>query len=187
MKATTVQTSSAPESCCRSEFGKSPTAKLPCPQCSEAGRAVQTITLKHHVKPEHLDRAECSPFYFCRTPNCAVVYFNAAGVVLRKPDVRQRIGIKETEDPIPLCYCFGFTEAMVREEIRAMGRCTIPQRISAEVKAGNCACEIRNPQGSCCLGNVTAAVKQALSSHRVAPQATPNTQGLLNDAENRRR
>lgn len=39
---------------------------------------------------------------------------------------------------------------------------TIPQRITAEVKAGNCACEIRNSQGSCCLGNVTAAVNRAM-------------------------
>jgi hypothetical protein len=49
------------------------------------------------------------------------------------------------------------------EEIRATGKCTIPQRITAEIKAGNCACEIRNPQGFCCLGNVNAAVKRAMS------------------------
>ena len=72
------------------------------------------------------------------------------------------MGLKETEDPVPICYCFGFTEAMAVEEIRATGKCTIPQRITAEVKSGNCACEIRNPQGSCCLGNVTAAVKRAM-------------------------
>jgi hypothetical protein len=30
------------------------------------------------------------------------------------------------------------------------------------VKAGNCACEVRNPQGSCCLGNVQATVKQVM-------------------------
>jgi hypothetical protein len=77
---------------------------------------------------------------------------------------------------VPLCYCFGFTRAMVVEEIRATGKCTVPQRIAAEVKAGNCACEIRNPQGSCCLGNVHAVVKERLdtkdslsaSSQRVA-------------------
>ena len=53
---------------------------------------------------------------------------------------------------------------MVREEIRATGKCTIPKNITAEMKAGNCACEIRNPQGSCCLGNVTAAIKRVMKA-----------------------
>lgn len=122
--------------------------------------SVALRTLKHQAKPGHLETVEIGSFNFCRTAKCDVVYFNERGVVLVKADVRQRVGLKETKDPVPLCYCFGFTEAMVREEIRATGRCTIPRRIAAEIKAGNCACEIRNPQGSCCLGNVNAAVKR---------------------------
>jgi len=185
MKAASVQTKlTTPEACCRPASVENATANLRCSQCGEAGRAVQTIALKHQVTPEHLAAVERGPFYFCRTPTCDVVYFNTVGVVLHKTDVRQRIGLKETDDPIPLCYCFGFTEAMVREEIRATSRCTIPQRIAAEVKAGNCACEIRNPQGSCCLGNVTAAIKKALFNRRSASQETPSTQEYLNGVEN---
>ena len=56
---------------------------------------------------------------------------------------------------------------MAVEEIRDTGKCTILQHITAEVKAGNCACEIRNPQGSCCLGNVNAAVKRAMKTVNV--------------------
>lgn len=108
-----------------------------------------------------MDTVETGSFSFCRTATCDVVYFNERGTVLTKAEVRQRVGLKETEDPVPICYCFGFTEAMAVEEIRATGKCAIAQRITAEVKAGNCACEIRNPQGSCCLGNVTAAVRRA--------------------------
>ena len=122
------------------------------------------------VQPEFLETVTKPGFHFCRSTGCDVVYFHPDGDCLRKPDVRVRVGMKETEDPVPLCYCFGFTEAMAREEIRATGRCTIPQRISAEVKAGNCACEIRNPQGSCCLGNVSAAVKKALRHSQDTPQ-----------------
>ena len=136
-------------------------SKANCPHCGQPGQPVALQTLKHQVKPEHLETVESGPFNFCRTATCDVVYFNECGVVVTKTDVRQRIGLKETQDPVPICYCFGFTEAMVFEEIRATGKCTIPQRITAEVKAGNCACEIRNPQGSCCFGNVNAAVKRA--------------------------
>ena len=154
--------------CCSSEsFQAAPLAKQAagtktnCPRCRQPGQPVALQTLKHQVKPEHLETVETGAFNFCRTATCEVVYFNGNGIVLTKADVRQRIGLKETEDPAPICYCFGFTEKMAVEEIRATGKCTIPQRITAEIKAGHCACEIRNPQGSCCLGNVAAAVKRA--------------------------
>lgn len=133
-----------------------------CPECGQPGMAVETKTLKQMVQPWHLELVSKPAFLFCRAADCDVVYFHPDGDRLRKPDVRMRVGLKEAEDPVPICYCFGFTEAMVVEEIRDTGRCTIPQRITAEVKAGNCACEIRNPQGSCCLGNVAAAVKKAM-------------------------
>lgn len=133
-----------------------------CPECGQPGKAVEAKTLKQMVQPWHLELVNKPGFLFCRSADCDVVYFHPDGDRLRKPDVRVRVGLKETQDPVPICYCFGFTEAMVHEEIRATGKCTIPQRITAEVKAGNCACEIRNPQGSCCLGNVTAAVKRVM-------------------------
>src|SRR5712691_4699521 len=107
--------------------------KANCPRCGRPGQPVALETLKHQVKPEHLETVETGAFSFCRTATCDGVYFDDRGTVLTKADVRERIGGKETEDPVPLCYCFGFTEEMVRDEIRATGRCTIPQRITAEV------------------------------------------------------
>src|SRR6266853_5871421 len=93
--------------------------KANCPRCDQPGQPVALQTLKHQVKPEHLETVETGSFNFCRTATCEVVYFNDGSTVLTKADVRQRIGLKETEDPVPLCYCFGFTGAMVREELRA--------------------------------------------------------------------
>jgi hypothetical protein len=34
------------------------------------------------------------------------------------------------------------------------------ERVTAGVQADQCACDIRNPQGSCCLGNVRAVVQR---------------------------
>ncbi len=135
-----------------------------CPVCGQPGKSVETKTLKHIVQPTHLELVNKPGFLFCRSSGCDVVYFHPDGDRLRKPDVRVRVGLKETEDPVPICYCFGFTQAMALDELRATGKSIIPQRITAEVKAGNCACEIRNPQGSCCLGNVTAVVKRAMKT-----------------------
>jgi len=115
------------------------------------------------VKPEFLEVVTKPGFLFCRSAECDVVYFHPGGERLNKADLRVRVGLKETEDPVPICYCFGFTEAMAREEIESSGRCTIPEQITAEMKAERCACELRNPQGSCCLGNVSATIKSLLN------------------------
>lgn len=152
--------------CCPGEAGTVPEK---CPECATIGKPVSTLTLKHMVKPEFLELADKPGFRFCKSPECEMVYFNPEGEHLGKADVRLRVGLKEKEDPLPLCYCFGFTEAMVREEIRETGHCTIPQRITTEIKAGRCACEIRNPQGSCCLSSVAAAVKAAMKAEAPEP------------------
>ena len=67
---------------------------------------------------------------------------------------------KETEDSKPLCYCFNFFRHHIRNEIQKTGKTTIPEFISAQVKVGNCSCQYTNPKGTCCLGDVLAAVKQ---------------------------
>ncbi len=139
-------------------------ASAKCPECGADGQSVHTVTLKHMVKPEFLEAVTKPGFLFCRSPKCDVVYFHPDGERLTKADIRVRVGLKEAADPVPICYCFGFTEAMAREEIELSGKCTIPDRIAAEMKLERCACEVRNPQGSCCFSNVTAAVKKLLAS-----------------------
>ena len=75
-------------------------------------------------------------------------------------DLRVRVGVKESADPIPLCYCFGFDESHIRDEISKTGETTVPKRISTLILEGLCACESRNPSGACCLGDVNRAVKR---------------------------
>jgi hypothetical protein len=70
-----------------------------------------------------------------------------------------RVGAKEEADPIPVCYCFGFSRKDMENEIVSTGRSTVAERISEEVRQGNCACEVKNPSGKCCLGNVTRIVR----------------------------
>jgi len=147
-------------SCCATK----PSVSAVCPRCGQKGKAVGEETLTHLLTKAALSKRRDVPYLFCRTPICEVVYFSADGVtVFRKSDVRVRVGLKETEPPIPLCYCFGFTEQDVYDEVKATGRCTISERITARVQAGECACEIKNPQGSCCLGKVRAAEKEAVA------------------------
>jgi hypothetical protein len=113
------------------------------------------------LRPEIFDRVGECQYHFCASPDCPVIYFSRERA-FTTGDIRVRVGLKEKDGPIPLCYCFGFYERDAREEIEAQGHTTIPQRISALVKERMCACEERNPSGACCLGEVTKAVKSLM-------------------------
>ena len=143
------------ETCC--EF-HSPTKCGPakCPQCGALGKTVQRITLGALLKPESRLRIPVQDeFCFCRTPDCDAVYFRPNEVLFRKDDLAVPVGQKEPVDPkTPVCYCFEWTPEEIRREIQTTGKSTVIDKIKDQVKAGNCYCEVTNPQGSCCLGNV---------------------------------
>jgi hypothetical protein len=58
-----------------------------------------------------------------------------------------------------LCYCFVHTTGDIRAEVIS-GKQTIVNDINAGIQAGQCACDWRNPQGHCCLGNVRQLIQQ---------------------------
>ncbi len=132
-----------------------------CPRCGAVGKVVGDETIRAILKPGHTERLLAVERRFCKTPHCAVLYYGADGRLVEKDAASVRVGVKETEDPVPLCYCFEFTRAQVRREVAETGDSTIPDRIDAEIRAGRCSCERKNPSGTCCLGEVRKAVKAA--------------------------
>lgn len=149
------------ESCCTVKPAKV-SAATACPECHRVGRSVERITLKALLRSEALMRLSDAPYRFCPTATCGVVYF-APESVFRREDLVVPVFQKEPEGGRTVCYCFAITESDLRREIAETGSSTAAERITALVKADRCACEVRNPQGTCCLGNVTAAVKAALT------------------------
>lgn len=101
-----------------------------------------------------------------------MVYFavDPQAPVFRRDDLLVRVGAKEEADPIPVCYCFGFTRKDIANEIAATGGSTVADRITVQVKAGNCACEVKNPSGKCCLGNVVRVSQECIRAVR-GPQS----------------
>ena len=131
-----------------------------CPVSRTVGSRVALITVKALLKGKALRALEGKAYRFCPEPGCEVVYFDrGANSIFDKRDLEVRVGLKESDDPIPVCYCFDITEEDLRKSISATGETDIPAMITAEVRAGHCACEVKNPQGSCCLGNVSNALK----------------------------
>jgi len=134
-----------------------------CPACGALGKPVKRLTVGALLKPEARVRIPMQDeFCFCRTTTCEVVYFRPNEILFRKDDLYVPVGLKEQANPnAPVCYCFGWTPQKIVGEIETTGKSTAIDRIKAQVKAGNCYCEVTNPQGACCLGNVAQAVKEA--------------------------
>lgn len=131
-----------------------------CPQSGSIGRTVDRQTIKALLTEQALRRLEPGDYRFCADADCDVVYFDTDGSRFGTRDIRVPIWQKLPGGGRPMCYCFGESEASIRVEIETTGRSLAVDRIREHIAAGRCACEIRNPRGACCLGDVTAAVKR---------------------------
>ena len=133
-----------------------------CPISGLVTKPVGRKTVENLVKPEVRVALTPQPYYFCDAPDCDTVYVSAlADHLITKDMLTVRVGIKETEDPIPLCYCFGYDRKAVRDDLRKHGDTEIQKVITQRTKAGECRCEETNPSGGCCLGTVARAIKEA--------------------------
>lgn len=131
---------------------------LKCKECGRLGKPVKRTTLEHLLIQEKMVYLREGPHSFCLTPDCNVVYFSE-NVTFYKADLKVRVGLKETEEPIPVCYCFNYTKKMLLDDLLQNGQSAIKDRITQEIKMGNCRCEIKNPAGSCCLANIAKIIK----------------------------
>jgi hypothetical protein len=151
--------------CCsvNAKTGTAP-AVMACPVNGTRSKQVDLLTVKSLVRQLPLGMPS-TQYYFCEDPGCDAVYFplDTQAPLFRRGDLLVRVGAKETKDTIPMCYCFGFTRQDIWDEIRSTGKSTVAERIAAEVEAGHCACEVKNPSGKCCLGDVTRTAKDRLS------------------------
>ena len=139
-----------------------------CPQCGKEGTSIDRITLKALFTPEGLRRGIPEQPHFCATVDCPIVYFDGDGeVTFTEAQLTVRVFAKHPEDPaMPVCYCFGVDVATMQDATRAR-----PSResVAHEVQAGHCACEVRNPKGGCCLGDL---VRIERGHHEDAPAAS---------------
>lgn len=132
-----------------------------CPVTRTPGKKVDTATVKCLLSTS-LSEVQDTQYYFCGVEGCPVVYFSSDGTqTFSVEDVRERVFQKEpNSDDVLVCYCFQYTVGDVRTHKSTHGRSPIVAAIKAGIDAGQCACDWRNPQGDCCMGNVIGLSKK---------------------------
>jgi hypothetical protein len=143
----------------RDSPGAEPGARA-CATCTERGAPVQLQTVKALLTEVALRRVRLTHYRFCANPICDTVYFGDAGDRFGAGEIRVPVWQKQPRGERLLCYCFGETESGIRNELLEHGRTDVVARIRDHIAGQRCACEVRNPQGACCLGDVMAAVKR---------------------------
>lgn len=132
-----------------------------CPSCKSKAKNLKLITLKSMLKPSALEKIDAKVnYYFCSTKDCDVVYFDANNVKYLESDIKVAVHQKEDSENTPICYCFGWTKERIEKYVKQELSTNPIEHIKENIKENRCGCEVNNPQGSCCLGNVTKFIRQ---------------------------
>jgi len=155
------------DDCCCAGLGDTASAETPaCRVCQTKGARVDELTVKALLTEAALRRFEPGAYRFCPAATCEVVYFDDRGHTFAKRDVGVAVWQKEPAGARTICYCFGENESDMRNEIDQTGMSCAVERVREHITARRCACEVRNPRGTCCLGDVTAAVERIRDAMR---------------------
>lgn len=145
-------------SCCGSPDTQMAAVTPRCPRSGTKGLAVDLVTVNALIRKSVRTAVRKGPYRFCADPACAVVYFDGEGQVFTSADLSVSVWQKEVAGARIICYCFGENEASMAHEFTETNRCGAVRRVRDHIAAGRCACEVRNPRGTCCLGDVITAV-----------------------------
>jgi len=141
MLSFTTQKEACGDSCCTPQ----PKGKIECPSCHKKAKGVLGKTFTALVKDTTKAKFDCfDGFYYCKTPSCKTIYFRGASI-LTQDDITVTVGLKNGAKPATLCYCFEWTKE---------------KDIKAKMENPGCSCEVLNPSGGCCLGDVGKAIKE---------------------------
>lgn len=132
-----------------------------CPSCNTKGKKVKIITLKSRLKSTVLDTLNPDlTHYFCSTEDCDVVYFDTDKKTYSTSEIKVSVYQKDNSPTVPVCYCFDWTREKITKYVEEGIGSKPLEHIRQNVKEDRCGCEVNNPQGSCCLGNVTKFMNQ---------------------------
>jgi DNA-binding transcriptional MerR regulator len=150
-----------PAACCPPPAASAVQQRQACPACGRPGKAVGLATVRAQLAI-NLRSVTGEAYCFCATAGCPVVYFTPDGSQQFTTDqLREAVFQKAPTDPAALvCYCFQHSLGAI-QEADASTQAQIFADITAGVQAGQCACDMRNPQGACCLGNVRRVIQGA--------------------------
>ncbi|MGE6616684.1 putative iron-sulfur cluster-binding metallochaperone [Bacillus mycoides] len=149
------------EDCCSNLKGIKIENNGHCPSCENKAKNVNLITLKSLLKPSALETLNAKEnHYFCSNEDCDVVYFDTNNKKYFVSDIKVAVNQKDDSATTPICYCFDWTKEKIKQYVKNGLTPNPVEHIRENIRENRCGCEVNNPQGSCCLGNVTTYIRK---------------------------
>ena len=120
-----------------------------CAECSRGGEAVPLNLVRHHITNPWQRELEDKQFSFCDDPSCPVVYFTVDGEAFTVYDIRNPPAYKTGDSKHLLFFCFKVTGHDLS------GRRDPMPYVRERVRREECACNVLNPSGACCLASIS--------------------------------
>lgn len=131
--------------CCASNSPKA--TNQACPECGIACKPVEMRTLYHQVRFPANQEIISDTYYFCPNKSCTTAYFSTVGNNIPKQHLTTYQDIQNAK----LSFCFDIHAADYLTALRTNNAEPIKNFVIQRTKSGECACELRNPSGQCCL------------------------------------
>lgn len=147
--------------CLVSEVTDTP-PRADCPESGTSSRKIQRRTIEHLVKSDRVGEIADTQYYYCADSDCPVVYFaNDSVRSFTTEDLKVKVFAKDTGGDVNVCYCYDWTRDGIKNELAETGQSTASREIAEKVRDSLCECDIKNPKGTCCLGDVNRVVREA--------------------------
>ncbi len=128
--------------CCNTETKSRST----CPACRQCCIPASWQTMLHQIRfPENQSLAN-DDYTFCTNRDCPAGYISASHMV-----PKNLLRAFDPDRPAMLCHCFDISEPGYVTALRNHTAGAIRDFVVRQTRAGLCACEIRSPDGRCCL------------------------------------
>ncbi len=119
----------------------------PCAQCGAICRSVEMRTVYLQLRFPENQAVTPDHYFFCPAKTCSIGYFSTAGNIIPSLHLKSHHDIQQDR----LCYCFDIDATDYVDALRANRAEAIKDFVIQRTKSGECACEITNPSGLCCL------------------------------------
>ena len=126
--------------CCPNTASKTTTI---CPACRTRCKPVDIHTLYHQVRSPENRTISIDNYYFCPDKECAIGCFSTTG----NPIPKQQLTTYNDMLNDKLCYYFDIDTAEYLMALNTNQAEAIKQIAIQRTKAGECACETKNPSG----------------------------------------
>ena len=129
-----------------------------CPECKNLGRKISQATIQSQTSFPFWSSQD--DWFFCKTSDCSVAYFSSSEI---KPislnSLKETPFPKSTNPNRLVCFCFHHTVQEVLDDVLHNSTSTIKADIIEACRKDLSDCLHQNPEGRCCLGNISMLLK----------------------------